>query len=134
MHVQCNYRSVFRLDITCYIVFLCPASALTEPGLPEQIIHPSNVLQFVGAPVGYVQQIVVKSTVTPWDSERLVQTDAFRAPLATAFSLLEHISSFRFMRGWVPTGQFKMTWLTFQLIIFALCLKISLLFLLQIYL
>ena len=58
------------------------------------------LLQFVGEPVGYVQQIVVKSTVAPWDSQRLIQTDAFRAPLATAFSLLEHINSFKLVRGY----------------------------------
>ena len=77
---------------------LCIATAVHYCDVMSHLL--CLLLQFVGEPVGYVQQIVVKSTVSPWDSQRLIQTDAFRAPLATAFSLLEHINSFKLVRGY----------------------------------
>uniref|UniRef100_A0AAQ4Q1K4 Sterol regulatory element-binding protein cleavage-activating protein n=1 Tax=Gasterosteus aculeatus aculeatus TaxID=481459 RepID=A0AAQ4Q1K4_GASAC len=43
-----------------------------------------------GPPVAYIQQVVVKAAVSPWDSS-LVPVDVFRSPLGRAFSLLEEI-------------------------------------------
>ncbi|XP_042372122.1 sterol regulatory element-binding protein cleavage-activating protein-like, partial [Plectropomus leopardus] len=43
-----------------------------------------------GPPVAYIQQVLVKAAVSPWDSS-LVPVDAFRSPLSRAFSLLEEI-------------------------------------------
>ncbi|XP_076869427.1 sterol regulatory element-binding protein cleavage-activating protein isoform X2 [Brachyhypopomus gauderio] len=43
-----------------------------------------------GPPVAYIQQVLVKGAVSPWDST-LVPVDAFRSPLGRVFSLLEEI-------------------------------------------
>ncbi|KAK5921702.1 hypothetical protein CgunFtcFv8_019045 [Champsocephalus gunnari] len=43
-----------------------------------------------GPPVAYIQQVLVKAAVSPWDSS-LVPVDVFRSPLSRAFSLLEEI-------------------------------------------
>lgn len=48
------------------------------------------VLQYRGPPVAYIQQVLVKAAVSPWDSS-LVPVDVFRSPLGRAFSLLEEI-------------------------------------------
>ncbi|MCJ8745403.1 hypothetical protein PDJAM_G00129750 [Pangasius djambal] len=43
-----------------------------------------------GAPVAYIQQVLVKAAVSPWDSS-LVPVDVFRSPLGRVFSLLEEL-------------------------------------------
>ncbi|KAK3541361.1 hypothetical protein QTP86_023089 [Hemibagrus guttatus] len=43
-----------------------------------------------GAPVAYIQQVLVKAAVSPWDSS-LVPVDVFRSPLGRVFSLVEEI-------------------------------------------
>lgn len=43
-----------------------------------------------GVPVAYIQQVLVKAAVSPWDSS-LVPVDAFRSPLGRVFTLLEEI-------------------------------------------
>uniref|UniRef100_A0A8C6U8E9 Sterol regulatory element-binding protein cleavage-activating protein n=1 Tax=Neogobius melanostomus TaxID=47308 RepID=A0A8C6U8E9_9GOBI len=43
-----------------------------------------------GVPVAYIQQVLVKAAVSPWDSS-LVPVDAFRSPLGRVFNLLEEI-------------------------------------------
>ncbi|KAG7469855.1 hypothetical protein MATL_G00133120 [Megalops atlanticus] len=43
-----------------------------------------------GPPVAYIQQVLVKAAVSPWDS-KLVPVDAFRSPLGRVFALLEEI-------------------------------------------
>ncbi|XP_043832976.1 sterol regulatory element-binding protein cleavage-activating protein [Dromiciops gliroides] len=45
---------------------------------------------YVGAPVAYVQQIFVKSTVSPWHNN-LLAVDVFRSPLSRVFQLVEEI-------------------------------------------
>ncbi|XP_070247239.1 sterol regulatory element-binding protein cleavage-activating protein [Myotis yumanensis] len=45
---------------------------------------------YVGAPVAYVQQILVKSSVSPWHKD-LLAVDVFRSPLSRAFQLVEEI-------------------------------------------
>lgn len=47
-------------------------------------------LQYRGPPVAYIQQVLVKAAVSPWDST-LVPVDVFRSPLGRVFSLLEEI-------------------------------------------
>lgn len=44
----------------------------------------------MGAPVAYVQQIFVKSSVSPWH-KNLLAVDVFRSPLSRAFQLVEEI-------------------------------------------
>ncbi|XP_075403369.1 sterol regulatory element-binding protein cleavage-activating protein isoform X2 [Tenrec ecaudatus] len=45
---------------------------------------------YVGAPVAYIQQIFVKSSVSPWHKD-LLAVDVFRSPLSRAFQLVEEI-------------------------------------------
>ncbi|XP_062321506.1 sterol regulatory element-binding protein cleavage-activating protein isoform X1 [Osmerus eperlanus] len=45
---------------------------------------------YQGPPVAYIQQVLVKAAVSPWDSS-LVPVDVFRSPLGRVFSLLEEI-------------------------------------------
>ncbi|XP_020854804.1 sterol regulatory element-binding protein cleavage-activating protein isoform X1 [Phascolarctos cinereus] len=45
---------------------------------------------YVGAPVAYIQQIFVKSTVSPWH-KNLLAVDVFRSPLSRVFQLVEEI-------------------------------------------
>ncbi|XP_001367010.1 sterol regulatory element-binding protein cleavage-activating protein isoform X2 [Monodelphis domestica] len=45
---------------------------------------------YVGAPVAYIQQIFVKSTVSPWH-KNLLTVDVFRSPLSRVFQLVEEI-------------------------------------------
>ncbi|CAB1334338.1 unnamed protein product [Coregonus sp. 'balchen'] len=45
---------------------------------------------YQGPPVAYIQQVLVKAAVSPWDST-LVPVDVFRSPLGRVFSLLEEI-------------------------------------------
>ncbi|XP_068952024.1 sterol regulatory element-binding protein cleavage-activating protein isoform X2 [Petaurus breviceps papuanus] len=45
---------------------------------------------YVGAPVAYIQQIFVKSTISPWH-KNLVAVDVFRSPLSRVFQLVEEI-------------------------------------------
>ncbi|NXA40423.1 SCAP protein, partial [Eudromia elegans] len=45
---------------------------------------------YVGAPVAYIQQILVKATVSPWQKSFLA-VDVFRSPLSRVFQLVEEI-------------------------------------------
>ncbi|XP_053913204.1 sterol regulatory element-binding protein cleavage-activating protein [Cuculus canorus] len=45
---------------------------------------------YVGAPVAYIQQILVKATVSPWQKNFLA-VDVFRSPLSRVFQLVEEI-------------------------------------------
>ncbi|KAJ4442079.1 hypothetical protein ANN_11945 [Periplaneta americana] len=81
-----------------------PLLNLPLPGsVPQQVSGNSSLLQgngselprwLTGPPMCYVQQVVMKTSVSPW-TEDLVLTDAFRAPLAEVFELLEAIRNFQ---------------------------------------
>ncbi|XP_010218179.1 PREDICTED: sterol regulatory element-binding protein cleavage-activating protein-like [Tinamus guttatus] len=61
----------------------------TEPG--HQQGDPSERPDwYVGAPVAYIQQILVKATVSPWQKNFLA-VDVFRSPLSRVFQLVEEI-------------------------------------------
>ncbi|XP_041104077.1 sterol regulatory element-binding protein cleavage-activating protein-like isoform X2 [Polyodon spathula] len=45
---------------------------------------------YVGPPVAYIQQVLVKAVVSPWD-QSLIPVDIFRSPLAQVFQLVEEI-------------------------------------------
>ncbi|XP_033855822.1 sterol regulatory element-binding protein cleavage-activating protein-like [Acipenser ruthenus] len=45
---------------------------------------------YVGPPVAYIQQVLVKAVVSPWD-QSLLPVDIFRSPLAQVFQLVEEI-------------------------------------------
>ncbi|EEC13205.1 sterol response element binding protein cleavage-activating protein, putative, partial [Ixodes scapularis] len=56
-----------------------------------------------GPPVAYVQQVVVKAAVSPWQ-QSLMLMDAFRSPLAESFHLTELINNHQFVdrQGCLP--------------------------------
>uniref|UniRef100_UPI00358EEEE0 sterol regulatory element-binding protein cleavage-activating protein isoform X3 n=1 Tax=Myxine glutinosa TaxID=7769 RepID=UPI00358EEEE0 len=45
---------------------------------------------YVGSPVAYVQQVIVKAMVSPWE-QSLIPADAFRAPLSKVFEVIDEI-------------------------------------------
>ncbi|XP_071590607.1 sterol regulatory element-binding protein cleavage-activating protein isoform X2 [Heliangelus exortis] len=45
---------------------------------------------YLGAPVAYIQQILVKATVSPWQ-KNFLPVDVFRSPLSRVFQLVEEI-------------------------------------------
>ncbi|CAG0897071.1 unnamed protein product [Darwinula stevensoni] len=49
-------------------------------------------------PLAYIQQVVIKASVSPWTDE-MILTDAFRGPLAAAFQLTELVSNFQSPNG-----------------------------------
>lgn len=51
------------------------------------------------SPVAYVQQIVVKARVNPWNSFEMTPSDAVKGPLELAFDLTEKLQSFRHQRS-----------------------------------
>lgn len=51
---------------------------------------------YSGIPIGFVQQIVFKGTVSPWNPDQMVAMDAFRAPLAKVFQIMDELNSFKF--------------------------------------
>ncbi|OQR72350.1 sterol regulatory element-binding protein cleavage-activating protein-like [Tropilaelaps mercedesae] len=51
---------------------------------------------FRGPPLAYVQQIIVRSAVMPWDSREAQLLDAFRGPLYTAFKVSELVSNHQY--------------------------------------
>lgn len=61
---------------------------------------PDNLTVFSGKPAIYIQQIVIKTGVSPWPKEMTV-CDAFRAPLYQVFPLLETIRNFQPENRWL---------------------------------
>ncbi|XP_027439069.1 sterol regulatory element-binding protein cleavage-activating protein isoform X3 [Zalophus californianus] len=62
-----------------------PVAPDRKPGEPSE--RPE---WYVGAPVAYIQQIFVKSSVSPWH-KNLLAVDVFRSPLSRAFQLVEEV-------------------------------------------
>ena len=58
-------------------------------------------LQYFGAPVAYIQQIIVRTSITPWQSNKLIPSDSYRSSLSTVFELLEHIDNYQQRNGLV---------------------------------
>ncbi|KAJ8314345.1 hypothetical protein KUTeg_008906 [Tegillarca granosa] len=59
--------------------------------------HPYAILAtYIGEPVGYVQQIIVKAAVSPWQHSRMIPSDAFRVPLSKVFDVIQHIEHFKY--------------------------------------
>jgi len=58
------------------------------------------VWQYFGAPVGYIQQVVVRASVTPLDTHRSLSLDALlKATLSTVFDVVEHVENFQLHNG-----------------------------------
>ncbi|KAM4704636.1 sterol regulatory element-binding protein cleavage-activating protein [Rhinophrynus dorsalis] len=62
-----------------------PPSPEPAPGDPSE--RPD---WYVGLPVAYIQQVLVKAVVSPWDKDFLA-VDVFRSPLSRVFPLVEEI-------------------------------------------
>ncbi|XP_054271772.1 sterol regulatory element-binding protein cleavage-activating protein [Macrosteles quadrilineatus] len=100
-----TYPFVF-LFVTVTLVLICsyPLLSLPLPGnLPQHYSAsftnnsaapevPRWLLS--SSPICYIQQVVMKTAVFPW-TEDLKLTDAFRAPLAEVFPLLEAIQNYQ---------------------------------------
>lgn len=99
----CASHSVISLIISSVIVVLCSLSLFGLPlfsNVVQSTITPSykpdNVTNrwFNGQPSVYIQQIVMRSMVTPW-LDNLILSDAFRGPLAESFKLVEIIRNYQ---------------------------------------
>ncbi|XP_012945124.1 sterol regulatory element-binding protein cleavage-activating protein [Aplysia californica] len=108
---------IISVFITCYPLSTLPLSGNTpiqhrtpKVGytVPPQTFAPSKdgsqedlkrPRWFVGEPVAYIQQIVVKAAVSPWPEREMVVSDAFRAPLATVFSIEEELNNLKVGKG-----------------------------------
>lgn len=79
-------------------------SVWTRPVSPSRASRPLCPVppQYVGAPVAYIQQIFVKSSVSPWHRD-LLAVDVFRSPLSRAFQLVEEIRN-HVLRDRYPWG------------------------------
>ena len=53
-------------------------------------------LQYVGPPLAYVQQVVIRAAVSPWQHKSLIPTDSFRATLYQVFSILDQLNTFQY--------------------------------------
>ncbi|KAM4688629.1 sterol regulatory element-binding protein cleavage-activating protein isoform 1-T2 [Discoglossus pictus] len=58
-----------------------------EPGAGDTSERPD---WYIGLPVAYIQQVLVKAVVSPWDKNFLA-VDVFRSPLSRVFPLVEEI-------------------------------------------
>ncbi|NXN03241.1 SCAP protein, partial [Sylvia borin] len=73
------------------VEFSTPLKDYAPPGPGPQHGEPAEHPDwYVGAPVAYIQQILVKATVSPWQKNFLA-VDVFRSPLARVFQLVEEI-------------------------------------------
>lgn len=50
--------------------------------------------RYKGPPTAFIQQVIVKSAITPWSNELLL-TDAFRGPLAEVFHIVDLMKQFQ---------------------------------------
>ncbi|XP_037088902.1 LOW QUALITY PROTEIN: sterol regulatory element-binding protein cleavage-activating protein-like [Pollicipes pollicipes] len=79
MHLPSNTPQEFR---TSQSASAAPKSSQTAP------------IWFREPPTVYIQQVVVRAAVTPWQGD-MILTDAYRAPLSHVFALTETISNFQ---------------------------------------
>ena len=83
--------SVLQKDLNCCTFYIAVVSSY-------YVAHAFIFLclfQYVGSPVGYVQQIVVKSVVLPWRPQQMIPADAYRAPLSEVFNILHQLEEFQ---------------------------------------
>lgn len=80
-----------------------------------------GMFQYLTQPVAYVQQIIVKATVSPWETKDMRVTDALRGPLSKAFEILDVINTFKFTDGWGLTDLFWPFFVLFLFILVYIC-------------
>ncbi|KAF0302115.1 Sterol regulatory element-binding protein cleavage-activating protein [Amphibalanus amphitrite] len=78
---------------------------LRTTGPAEEPSQPAPVW-FREKPVVYIQQVLVRAAVTPWQSD-MILTDAYRAPLSRVFALTESIANFQHGNGSVQDLCFR---------------------------
>ena len=59
------------------------------------------LFQYKGQSVGFIQQVVVKATVSPWEPTQHDPLDALHAPLSKVFQVLADVEKFRHDHQWV---------------------------------
>lgn len=101
----CASHPIIIICVAVSIVLLCcyPLLSLPLPGnVPQSYTMSSSNntaadmprwLQ-TAEPACYIQQVVMKAAVSPWTDD-MILTDAFRAPLAEVFRLLEVIQNYQ---------------------------------------
>lgn len=75
------------------VEYITPAKDYAQP--PDYPSHQQGELNerpdwYTGAPVAYIQQVLVKATVSPWP-KKFLAVDVFRSPLSRVFQLVEEI-------------------------------------------
>ncbi|XP_064647832.1 sterol regulatory element-binding protein cleavage-activating protein-like [Lineus longissimus] len=87
----------FETPVQGYVI---PTKQSPLPGRRGNNGNPNkNPLWYSGPSLGYVQQIVVKATVSPWQPNNLIPSDAFRGPLSKIFDILDLIDEFQYHDG-----------------------------------
>ncbi|XP_025093802.1 sterol regulatory element-binding protein cleavage-activating protein-like isoform X2 [Pomacea canaliculata] len=87
-----NAPQEFKSQLSSYSVPSRVYTAAKENESDEDLKRPR---WYVGPPVGFVQQFVIKSAVSPWHPQQMIPTDAFRAPLSRVFQVLHEVESFQ---------------------------------------
>ncbi|ESO96220.1 hypothetical protein LOTGIDRAFT_239368 [Lottia gigantea] len=82
------------------VKYTTPLSGYTVPPRVQPLVksserHLSYPRWYVGKPEGYIQQIVVKATVSPWKPSKLTLTDSIRAPVSLVFQILDAVNNFQ---------------------------------------
>ncbi|KAE8595342.1 hypothetical protein XENTR_v10015701 [Xenopus tropicalis] len=73
------------------VEYVTPVRDYSPPPLePSPEDHSDRPDWYVGLPVSYIQQVLVKAVVSPWDKDFLA-VDVFRSPLSRVFPLVEEI-------------------------------------------
>ena len=49
----------------------------------------------MGPPVAYVQQLVVRAAVSPWQHQDMIPSDAYRSPLASVFDIIHTLEGMK---------------------------------------
>ncbi|XP_075070293.1 sterol regulatory element-binding protein cleavage-activating protein [Mixophyes fleayi] len=73
------------------VEYITPVKDYSPP--PAEVspdIHSERPDWYLGLPVAYIQQVLVKGVVSPWDKNFLA-VDVFRSPLSRVFQLVEEI-------------------------------------------
>ncbi|KAM9307999.1 sterol regulatory element-binding protein cleavage-activating protein [Gastrophryne carolinensis] len=73
------------------VEYITPVKGFSPPSTEENPSDRSELPDwYLSQPVAYIQQVLVKGVVSPWDKNFLA-VDVFRSPLSRVFSLVEEI-------------------------------------------
>ncbi|KAA0184594.1 hypothetical protein HAZT_HAZT007505 [Hyalella azteca] len=107
---------VILLAVIAFLILSSPLYHLPLPGhVPQEYLTPAHnysipppaeghislspsptptPLWYQGAPIAYILQVVIRSSVCPVNDSSLTVSDSYRGPLATVFSLYEALSNY----------------------------------------